>query len=190
MVVVGGRMDAFSARTGSAGAVLAGEARPATAGSRRPRGPTCGEQAGHVRARGARLPGAVAVCGVRRPPPEAHGPKGAGARRKAGEVGRRTSDNRRERRRVAGGGCGAGIGGSPYKLVQMSAPPAPPPWGCGAFWRVGGAGAGRWRGGWRGGFLRRIWGVSKSVDGLLTNSGLKSAIMRQNRPSPENGDIL
>ena len=69
-----------------------------------------------------------------------HGPKGAGARRKAGEVGRRTSENRGERRRVAGGGCGAGIGGSPYKLVQMSAPPAPPPWGCGAFWRVGGGG--------------------------------------------------
>ena len=94
-----------SARTGSAGAVLAGEARPATAGSRRPRGPTCGEQAGHVRARGARLPGAVAVCGVRRPPPAVRPrrTKGAGARRKAGGVGRRTSDNRRERRRVAGG---------------------------------------------------------------------------------------
>ncbi len=88
VVVVVGRMDAFSARTGSAGAARGGQPRPATAGSRRPRWTGGGEPPGlRPGARGARLLGSVAGCGARRPPPEANGPKGAGARQRRAEWG-------------------------------------------------------------------------------------------------------
>jgi len=64
VVVVVGRMDAFSARTGSAGAVLAGEARPATAGSRRLRRAGGGEPYARRPGGGEPTPNSAAVAAV------------------------------------------------------------------------------------------------------------------------------
>ena len=122
----------------------------------------------------------------------------------AGEVGRRTSDSRGGRGAwlaACAGGCGRGQ----QKPVERPPPCAaavavgsflarrwPWPGRCWGGGEIGarGAGCGRWS-------VPQIMktGVglsadSKSVDRVLTNSGLKSAIMRQNCPSPENGENL
>lgn len=106
MVVVVGRMDAFSARTGSAGAVLAGEARPATAGSRRPRWPSL-RGAGRTAARSA----GSATVGVRWPC--------AGlAARPQRPTGRRGSSRPRRRSGAAVVGQSPGASARGWRRVQ------------------------------------------------------------------------
>ena len=75
-------------RRGVAGAARGGEPRPATAGSRRPRWPSL-RGAGRTAARSAGSATAGLGCRVRGspPPPEANGPKGAGARQRRAEWG-------------------------------------------------------------------------------------------------------
>ncbi len=140
--------------------------------------------------------GVAASCGpmVRRvrgsPPAPSSAPLGAqrgpepanGGRSGAAYLGQSPGASARGARPAIWGALADSGGPTPPKRCRAGA--------LGSRWARRRRGAGRWLGGWRGGFLRRIWGVSKSVDGLLTNSGLKSAIMRQNCPSPENGYIL
>ena len=215
-------------RRGGAGAVLAGEARPATAGSRRLRRAGGGEP--YARRPGGGEPTAGCGCRVRGSPPA---PSSAPSAHKGG---RSPPQGGRSGAAVAGQSPGAGARGSPPaprgRRPKGVEPPPAAKWGGGGWTVAGSRGAG-WRrvqswaaegahlGPWsRPRLLRRRrgavvhsgasavlglgvgvgWGVArsvgqsgavlKSVDGLLTNSGLKSAIMRQNCPSPENGDIL
>jgi len=135
-------------RRGVAGAVLAGEARPATAGSRRLRRAGGGEP--YARRPGGGEPTAGCGCRVRGSPPapssapSAH--KGGRSPPTAGGVGRRTSDNRRERWRGLGGGCNAGAEGAHHGPCSPSACSAPPPRPDlrREAWRGGGLGT-RWR---------------------------------------------
>ena len=122
-------------RRGVAGAARGGEPRPATPGRRGPRLTDAGsgrrEFGGGEPTDRARWPCAGLAA---RPPSRGVEPPlaatwGGVSRTVAGSVGAWLAAGA-----IVGGGRG------PPRPVEPSACSAPPPWGCGAFWRVRGAG--------------------------------------------------